>query len=84
MPKPAGRRQPNSSVGEREGKQSLSNESLQLLEGLIDVSLRSPSGSKNEPLDAMPGAPSELSEVSLRLRRVRPQAQQLGETHQSV
>lgn len=33
MPKPAGRRQPNSSAGEREGKQSLSNESVQLLMG---------------------------------------------------
>lgn len=42
MPKAAGRRQPNSSAGEREGKQSLSNESVQLLDGLMSVSDRLP------------------------------------------
>lgn len=42
MTKPAGRRQPRSSAAGREGKQSLSHGSLQLLDGLMSVSDRLP------------------------------------------
>lgn len=42
MAKPAGRRQLNCSAVEREGKQSLSNGSLQLLDGLMSISDRLP------------------------------------------
>lgn len=83
MPKPAGRRQPNCWAGEREGKQSLLNESLQLLDGLMSVSDRL-SGATLSPPDAVPRALGARSEVSLRLQRVRPQARQLVEMHQSV
>lgn len=83
MPKPAGRRQPNCWAGEREGKQSLLNESLQLLDGLMSVSDRL-SGATLSPPDAVPRALGACSEVSLRLQRVRPQARQLVEMHQSV
>lgn len=53
MPKPAGRRYPKCSAGEREGKQSLSNESLQLLDGLMSVSDRLP-GARQSPQTRCP------------------------------
>lgn len=55
MTKPAGRRQPRSSAAEREGKQSLSRGSLQLLDGLMSASDRllgagmSPRTQRQEP-----------------------------------
>lgn len=48
MPKPAGRRQPNSYAGKREGKQSLSKGALQVRDGLMSVFVRLP-GAKLNP-----------------------------------
>lgn len=83
MPKPAGRRQASCWAGKREGKQSLSDGALQVRDGLMSVSARLP-GARLYPPHGVPRAPGELSEVSLGLRPLRPQPQQLVEIHQSV
>lgn len=83
MSEPAGRRQAGSSAAEQEGE-TIASRGIPPTPGRAAVSLRSPSGRRNGPPDAVPRAPSERSEVSPRLRRVRPRAQQLVETHQSV
>lgn len=80
MPEPAGRRQSPARRCCRaaHGKQSLSA-GPQLLDGLLSVS-----GCEPGPHARCPGAAGERSQVALRLGRVRPQAQQLVERHQSV